>query len=320
MPTLSSIARLSSLACLALVSSLAQGCATTEDPATTLTIDASTDPIINAQVGGRTLRLKLDPGAPAYVLLNRSAAKALQLSGGVPATFTVGPVTLVGRTRPETLVLGTEQVTRPLLWFDHEMVDGADGVINPAHLPFRRVVMQLRPARAGEQPIILSTQFDPERGLYHELPFGPELLLTRFTLTDELTTATGATASLIARRLGGEWGGAPFTHQVRYGIRRPVRPMSLKSPLSIKGLPLHAITVRYRDDVGGFQLPAESYDKSNDRDSIVVTGKQKRRSFGEAHFWLLVGTRDLSRCSSITFEAARQRLILSCLPAPAPTV
>ena len=289
------------------------GCVSTPGPgSSTLTIDARNGTIINAQVGDQMLRLKLDPGAPGFVLLNGKAAKALGLGSGVRTTFTVGPVTLVGQTSLETLHFGSQQVSWSVLWFGHDLVDGADGVINPAHVPYDRVVMQLRPVQPGETVTVLKTEFDQERGLVHRMAFGSEVLLTRFTLDDELTTATGATASLVARKLGGSWNGGPFTHRVRYGIRRPVRRMELNAPLAIESLSTQELVVRFRDDLGGHLLPTETFDDESTADNIIVTGAKPRRSFGQAHFWLMVGTKDLSHCSSLTYERRRQRLLLSC--------
>src|SRR5688572_17543473 len=87
---------------------LAPACATLELPetATTFTIDATravdaTDDAgaartatVLATVKGRTLRLKVDPGAPGLVLLNGSTARTLALPTGEPGSYTVGPITL----------------------------------------------------------------------------------------------------------------------------------------------------------------------------------------------------------------------------------
>ena len=86
------------------------------------------------------------------------------------------------------------------------------------------------PRSPGAQ-IRLPRRFDRQRGLYYEFDYG-QLILTRFTLADSLTTATGAAASVIAKRRSGIWDGGPFVHPVRFGVSRPVRRMVLgKTPL-----------------------------------------------------------------------------------------
>jgi hypothetical protein len=273
------------------------------------------DFVIETQVRGQPLRLKVDPGAPWYVLLNGSAAKRLGLVGTRSATLAVGPVRLKGKTRSERFTFGTIIARRPVLWFKGEAVSGVDGVVNPANVPHDRVTLRLAEPRAAEQIIELPMRFDEERGLYHELTFGGQLILTRFTLGDELTTATGAAASVIAKRRNGLWEGGNFTHPVRYGIVRPVRKMVLGEPLSVSGFPLSNLTVRVSDDRGSYQLPEKHVpDAEFDDDDVVVTGK-KQRNFGAPHFWLMIGRDNLGQCSSISYDNGARRLILRCAPA-----
>ncbi len=277
--------------------------------------DASSDFIIDAQVRGHPLRLKVDPGAPWFVLLNGSAAKSLKLVGTRSAKLAVGPMELKGKTRSEKFILNGTEARRPVMWLKGDGIKGADGVINPAHLPWEHVKMRLRPPRAGEQQIELPMRFDKERGLYFEYSFGGQTILTRFTLADRLTTATGAAASVIAKRRAGIWKGDPFTYAVRYGVTRPVRRMVLGQPLSVNGFVLSKMVVRILDDRGDYRLPVQELpvtagEEDPDED-ILVLGKQ-RKTFGAPHFWLMIGSEDLSRCSNISYNNRTRRLILSC--------
>ncbi len=276
--------------------------------------DSRSDFVIEAQARGQTLRLKVDPGAPWYVLLNGSTAKKLGLVGTRSATLAVGPVRIKGKTRSEKFTFGTVIARRPVLWFKGEAVSGADGVVNPANLPRGRVTLRLAEPSAAEQTVELPMRFDEERGLYHEFSFGGQLILTRFTLYDELTTATGAAASVIAKRRNGLWEGGNFTHPVRYGIVRPVRNMVLGEPLSVNGFPLSKLTVRVSDDRGNYHLPekhAPAMEFDEDEDAVVVMGR-KKRIFGAPHFWLMIGRDNLNRCSSISYDNEARRLILKC--------
>ena len=319
---------LAALPASALILALAAGCTASGRPeAATITIDATKvldatanagparSAIILATINGQMLRLKVDPGAPGLVLLNGSTAKKLALGDGEGGSYTVGPITLAGRTRFEAVEIDGKIADLPLLWFKHDVVEDADGVINIGHLPAARIVMQLRQPQPGEQLLRIPVAFDLERGLYHNGTLGTELIVTRFTLADRLTVATGATGSLMARRLGGHWQGEPFTHEVRYGVKRPVRIMQLDSPMPLNGLALRNITVRFRDDLGGHQLPQEAAFEEPDNSAIVVSGQRRRRVFGEAQYWLMVGSDDLKACSSLTYDNRRQTITLSCLPA-----
>jgi hypothetical protein len=277
--------------------------------------DASSDFIIDAQMRGRPVRLKVDPGAPWFVLLNGSAAKSMRLVGTRSATLAIGPMRLKGKTRSEKLTFSGTEARRHVMWLKGDVVKGADGVINPAHLPWEFVKMRLKAPRPGEQQIELPMRFDKERGLYHEYSFGGQTILTRFTLADRLTTATGAAASVIAKRRNGIWKGDPFSYAVRYGVTRPVRRMVLGQPLSVNGFVLSKMAVRILDDRGDYRLPVQELpivaSEQDPGEDILVLGKQ-RKTFGAPHFWLMIGSEDLSRCSNISYNNRTRRLILSC--------
>ena len=128
-------------------------------------------------VRGQPLRLKVDPGAPWYVVLNGSTAKRLGLVGTRSAIFAVGPMRVKGKTRSEKVTFGTVVATRPVIWFKGESVSGADGVVNPANVPHDRVTMRFGAPSSVEKIIELQMRFDKERGLYHELSFGGQIIL-----------------------------------------------------------------------------------------------------------------------------------------------
>ena len=295
---------------------LASGCATTTNPTAPVNetvLDATSRYVVQAEARGRSLKLKVDPGAPYFVLLNDKVAKELRLVGTKAATLAVGPMRLKGSTRSEKLTIGGVTASKPVMWVKGQAIGDADGVINPANLPGDRVTLRLQASQPGEQIIELPMRFDRQRGLYHEFDYGGQLILTRFTLEDTLTTATGAAASVIAKRRSGLWEGGPFVHQVRFGVSRPVRRMVLGQTLSIKGFPLNEFAVRIMDDRGSYLLPEKEVPSAaaEDEDGVVVTGKN-RRSYGAAHFWLMIGGKDLSRCSSISYESRAKRMIMSC--------
>src|SRR3990170_856867 len=123
------------------------GCASTGSSAVAESnFDASSDFIVDTQLRGRPLRLKVDPGAPWSVLLNGSVAKSLRLVGTRSASMAIGPMTLKGKTRSEKFTFTGTEARRPVMWFKGEVVKGADGVINPAHLPWDLVKMRLKAA------------------------------------------------------------------------------------------------------------------------------------------------------------------------------
>jgi hypothetical protein len=294
------------------------GCATTTPstaPGSGLSFDSQSNYIVEAQARGRPLRLKVDPGAPFYVLLNDRVAKELHLVSTKSATLAVGPMRLKANTRNEKLTIKGVTAAKPVMWVKGEAIPDADGIINPANLPGNDVTLRLREPRPNEQVIELAMRFDRQRGLYYEFDYGGQLILTRFTLDDRLTTTTGAAASVIAKRRNGLWDGGPFVHEVRFGIPRPVRRMVLGETLSVKGFPVNAFAVRMHDDRGSYVLPDKQAPMEEDEDGIVITGKGNR-SYGAPHFWMMVGSDDLSRCSSVSYATKAKRLTLRCLTTP----
>ena len=293
------------------------GCATTTAstsgaPANQTVFDFQSQYIVQAEARGRPLRLKVDPGAPFFIVLNDKVAKELRLVGTKAATLAVGPMRLKATTRNEKMTIGGVTATKPVMWVKGQSLRDVDGIINPANLPGDRITLQIQPAQPNEQVIELPMKFDRQRGLYYEMEYGGQLILTRFTLDDPLTTTTGAAASVIAKRRSGLWEGGPFTHQVRFGIARPLRRMVLGEALSVKGFPVKELSVRILDDRGSYLLPDKEVAPSEEEeDGVIVTGKNKR-NYGAPHFWLMVGQRDLSRCSSISYDNKAKRMILSC--------
>lgn len=294
---------------------LLAGCATTTPssaPGTDLTFEPQSNYIIEVQARGRPLKLRVDPGAPYFVLLNDKIAKELRLVSTKSAVLAVGPTRLKANTRNEKLTIKGVTASKPVMWVKGESIPDADGIINPANLPGNQVTLRLREAAPSEQVIQLPMRFDRQRGLYYEFDYGGQLILTRFTLEDRLTTTTGAAASVIAKRRNGLWEGGPFVHQVRFGVPRPVRRMVLGETLSVKGFPVNEFAVRIMDDRGRYLLPDKEVPmEQEDEDSIVITG-EKRRSYGAPHFWLMVGSDALSRCSSISYDNKAKHLILRC--------
>ena len=91
------------LAAIASLAFLVTACATTSTaPSGSISetaLDSQSNYIVEAQVRGRPVRLKVDPGAPFFVLLNAKTAKELGLVGTKAATLAVGPLRLKGNTR-----------------------------------------------------------------------------------------------------------------------------------------------------------------------------------------------------------------------------
>jgi len=111
---------------------------------------------IPVELGGATLRLRVDPAASGLVILNPDAVARARLTPemmrgrpGIPGQYIrpsyarIGPVALAGRTRAVTARLAGQALRIQAIWFDRAVIDGADGLISPALLPYDSITFRL---------------------------------------------------------------------------------------------------------------------------------------------------------------------------------
>ena len=278
---------------------------------------------IPVEVNGITLRLRVDPAASGLVILNPEAALRARLRPelmsarpGIPGQYIrpafarIGPVSLSGRTRSVTASTGGQAFPMRAIWFDRPAIDGADGVISVALLPYDGVIFRLGPPRPGEAPVTLPLDFVTELGLYFPYPLEGRALPVQFSLWKPSSIGTAAAGALLAQGRAGAWAGEPDRRPISFGILRPVRPIRLGRPLDLGFGQVAAFLVRTADYRGGLALPADDADP----DEIVVTAARAAQS---ARLNLILGADQFARCSSLRYERAGRRLTLSCLGATA---
>jgi len=291
-----------------------------------LVLDAQSGFIVPVEIKGVTLRLRVDPAASGLVILNPEAAQRARLTPEIrpPNSFLpgaypresyarIGPVSLVGRTRLAPARIAGAPGELRFIWFDREAVDGADGIISLAGLPFEHVTLRLAAPRAGEAETSLRLEFSPEMGLYFPYPLGARAIPIQFSVWRRDNMSTAAAGAILADGLGGAWRGDYGRRTVNFGIDRPVRPMGLARPIDLGGLRVGQFLVRTGDYRGGYVLPSDTADP----DEIVVTGAAQRQT---ARLNLILGRDQLAGCSALLFEAATRRLTLHCAPDPSPPV
>jgi hypothetical protein len=291
--------------------------------ATDLVLDHASGFTLPVEVNGATLRLRVDPAASGLVILNPDAVRRAKLtpeliSGrpGIPGQFVrasyarVGPVSLTGRTRSVAARAAGQVFTFRAIWFDRPAIDGADGVISPALLPYDGITFRIGPARPGEAAVPLALDFVTELGLYFPYPLEGRALPVQFSLWKPASIGTAAAGALLARGRSGVWAGEPDRRPVSFGILRPVRPMRIGQPLDLGFARVGAFLVRTGDYRGGYALPTDD----GDPDEIVVTAARAAQA---ARLNLVLGADQFAACSSLRYERAGRRLTLSCLGATA---
>jgi hypothetical protein len=186
------------------------------------------------------------------------------------------------------------------------VIDDADGLISPAALPYERVTFELGAEQRGEVVSTFAMTYSTEYGLLFPLRVGKQAIQFQFSTVKPRSMATAAAGARIAEDYGGAWSGGPFEQLIEYGVRRPVRPLGLQTPLALEGLALPGFLVRTSDNLGNHNLPSDT--SANPRE-IVVTGVRSR---GAAVYMVTIGLDRLSACSRMIYEGPQHRLVLHC--------
>jgi hypothetical protein len=278
-----------------------------------LTVRADEGFTVPMVVNGHQIRLRVDPEAPAYVMLNPGAARRIGLRptllGGIYAI--VGPVRINGNTKSAMLSHDGRQVRQRFAWLDRDVIDGADGLISPAALPYDRVLIELGPAQEGESVTTFPMTYTTEYGLMFPVATGDGPVNVQFSTLKPRSMATAAAGARIAADRGGSWAGEAFAHPIEYGVSRPVRPLQLQQALAAHDFSIRQFLVRTSDNLGNHDLPA---DASADPREIVVTGVRARQ---DATYMLTIGLDGLTGCSRMVYEGPQHRMTLHCRSAAA---
>lgn len=271
-----------------------------------LVLDAGNH-IVEARIDGVPVRLRVDPETAGYIILNADAARRIGLRRSmIGARTTVGPVRISGSTKVARVAIGSTEGRRRLIWTDRVAAQDADGLIGPADMPFDHVVFRLRPPTGTERTLTLPMDFERSTGLFHDLTIGGQAITFRISTIRTDSIATAAAGALLAAHHGGAWAGEPGEQMIKYGVMRPVRPMSFTRAPSIAGVPMQRVTIRTSDNRGNAALPA---DAGADPDEIVVTGSNGRQ---RPRYHVSLGLDWLASCSSLSWDNRARRMTLSC--------
>lgn len=273
--------------------------------AQTISVSAETGFIVNVQVNGHPLRLRVDPALG--LMLNPEVAERIGLRRSmIRPQVRVGPVRLDGSSKVARLKIGDWQKRRRFYWFPRRIVEGADGTISMADLPHEVVTLQLSVPSQREVQYVLRVEEVSTLGLIFHHRIGERAIMTRFSPLLRTSQASAAAAALLAQTHGGTWDGEPTEEPVMFGIARPVRPMRFAAPVSLNGFATERLHVRTADFRGREVLPPESEQDANE---IVVTATTGR---SRAEYRLTFGQDRLSACSSISYNRRVKQLTLSC--------
>ncbi|GAA3255764.1 hypothetical protein GCM10020258_14510 [Sphingomonas yabuuchiae] len=129
----------------------------------------------------------------------------------------------------------------------------------------------------------------------------------RFDPHHPRTLANAGAAVRLARAYGGTLSGSTSPAEIAFGVERPIRAMTLATPLTVGPLSIATLGVRTVDH-GNTDTIADA-DQHADPNEVVVTGKGKHDIKRDR---LSIGADQLNRCSSIVFDKPARQIRLSC--------
>lgn len=262
-------------------------------------------------IGETELRLQVVPDGASLILTAESARRAKLSSWlGPQLDIHVGPVAVQAE---ETLTFYRVAGLREwglVVWTEAPLGSDADGELGPGDLRQDTVSFKLRDPQAEETLYSLPLVAKHGQGLGTESRVGNEDLFVNFSFRRRETLVTAEGAAVLARANGAKWNGPVATMPIVLGARRPVRPLHLANPWVLGPFQVSDLTGRL-GDYGDSTKVAET-DPGGDSDEVVVTGKQDRAEYTVKRITL--GTDALASCSEVTFDKARHKLLLSCVP------
>ena len=290
--------------------------------------------MIAATIDGKPVSLRVDPAAPGLVFVTTAVAERLQLkSGALGLGYSVGGQGAMQATTVKPMTFGTTPVKRRIgfpsrkpeakgaaegqasdpRWVGRAYADVGDGSIGPGSLPEPVVRILLNAPRAGERTVALPMVdggglVGRLSGNFAQIMVGGQPIRVRFDPYHPRTTVTANAATLIAQAQRGTLAGLTAPVEIAFGITRPVRTMTLATPLAVGPLAVSSIGVR-TTDVGSAAAIPDADAPPSDPDEVVVVAKGKRDAKRDR---LTIGADLLARCSSIVFDKPAKQIRLTC--------
>jgi hypothetical protein len=268
----------------------------------------SADPVIDIRVNGQPLRLKVDLGTRAAVILNPDAAGRAGLVHRSRINMRVGPVNLVGsQDDGARFEMAGQSWAGRAMWFDRDYLPGDfDGVISPHHLPFQQIKFE-GPGEGSSKAFVLPATYSADWGLYTPHRVDGKRIRIRFSLVQEQSISTAAVGALIAKSQGGLLTGAPQRRLIGWNVQRPAQKLMLERRWPVGDFQVPELLVRLRDYRGKHVLPQTEAEL--EAGQIVVTGKGANQG---AEMFMIIGTDVLRTCRSITYRRLEKSFAFDC--------
>ncbi len=284
-----------------------------------LNADAPVDAIIAGQPG----QLQLVTGFLDRLTLNtqyvaKNGIKPAAIMGNADVNFG-GRREIKGKNRPlRYTIRGIDEEGRAF-WFADVPQPRFDGSVGPFAIPFDVVKIQLSPSLPAEleHSMIYFGNLNNGSNAGHIDPTFRTTVNFSIEKRMRYPLASAATGAAIAAAYGGTLSGESWDEEIAFGIKRPVRLLTLEKPFIIGAFRFTQIAVRVRNGVDagalGEAIAEQAVDDDSDPAEIIVMGKGKKAK--QPIFTFDIGRDVLDACSSITFDKAAKQMRLSCHPA-----
>jgi hypothetical protein len=269
---------------------------------------SAADPVIYVSINGQPLRLKVDLGTRAAVILNPDAARRAGLLHRSRINMRVGPVNLVGSQDNEArFEMAGQSWAGRVMWFDRNYLPGEfDGVISPYHLPYQQIKFE-GPGEGSGKAFALPATYNSDWGLYTPHRVDGKRIRVRFSLVQEKSISTAAVGALIAKSQGGLLTGAPQRRLIGWDVQRPAQKLMLERRWPVGAFQIPELLVRLRDYRGKHVLPLTEAEL--EAGHIMVTGKGANQG---AEMFMTLGTDVLGNCRSITYRRLEMSFAFDC--------
>jgi hypothetical protein len=285
----------------------------TGSPIVDSTLEVGLDGQVSCQINGVPARLQFRGDGISYPVLNPDATSKFKLKANVFADIAgieavVGPSKIAGHTRKAEFAFGNDSSSLRTLWFDRPVAPGFDGGLGPAAVPQTRVVLNIgQPVQHALTSFPL--QLDGNR-VGTTLKVGEADIFIMFNPLAQRTMASAGAGQEIARINGGAWSGEQEQADIYFGVQRPVRELTLATPLKIATLDISKLLVRDNTRVTDV---AELKDQANDANEITLPAVTVNAPPKTKPVYRLTLGRDvLDRCASVTFDKAIKQIVLRC--------
>ena len=287
------------------------------------TLEVAINQPVALTINGEDAELMVLPDALSVPTLDAALAQRLELEGSlIGFGYVLGGTTLKSGTNVVNLDMGSGRFRRRagIGTTDSAAVGdgepepsalptpGADGEIGPGGLPFARVLFRLAEARPGEREHRFPMLSWNRSGVGVELAMGEHPLRVTFSFSRAETLAAATAGARIADRHGGYFSGEGRLMPIRFGVDRPVRPLTLGTPLMLGDLEVRNIMVRTGDYGDASRIGEEA--QVIDPNEIVVTADSRKGKMPP--LWLTLGMDTIGHCSSILYDFEAETVTLTC--------